>query len=375
MTDRFLQAIIDYAVDEGEKPLLWDRRVHGLRLQVGRVRHVWSYYVERRFRGKRQYYFRRLGFFPTMNVVAARKAALVHAAKIAETHFDPGSRQATRLDAALSSYVAYLRAKSEAIGKDPKSSRNAASLSRRYLVPEFGSLTLKELSNSPQLVHDWHVKLSKKLPVTANSAARLLRAAYRRSARLDRSLPVALPTSAVELNREEPAQTALSFNRYAEWGRACSKLPSIRQGYYRLLLLTGMRGQEAQRLEWRDVDLRTRSITIRASKTDKTFSIPMTAAIAGALRMARGADAVLAFPGAKKFDDDLPAKGHALRHSFISTAHDIGINEIFVRLLVGHALTGVHASYLTRLVVEGGPGLRGAQRAISRRIKSLLGQA
>jgi len=30
-------------------------------------------------------------------------------------------------------------------------------------------------------------------------------------------------------------------------------------------------------------------------------------------------------------------------------AHDQDVNEIFVRLLVGHALTGVHASYLTGL--------------------------
>jgi hypothetical protein len=37
-------------------------------------------------------------------------------------------------------------------------------------------------------------------------------------------------------------------------------------------------------------------------------------------------------------------------------------------------LTGVHASYLTRLVVEGGPRLRAAaQRRISRRIVELLG--
>jgi hypothetical protein len=39
-----------------------------------------------------------------------------------------------------------------------------------------------------------------------------------------------------------------------------------------------------------------------------------------------------------------------LRHSFIDVAHDQGVNEIFVRLLVGHPLTGVHASYLTALL-------------------------
>ena len=38
-----------------------------------------------------------------------------------------------------------------------------------------------------------------------------------------------------------------------------------------------------------------------------------------------------------------------LRHNFINVAHDQDVNEIVVRLLVGHALAGVHASYLTDL--------------------------
>ncbi len=46
--------------------------------------------------------------------------------------------------------------------------------------------------------------------------------------------------------------------------------------------------------------------------------------------------------------------------------------KFYVRLLVGRALTGVHASYMTRLAISGGPGLRAAQAAISRRIVSLL---
>lgn len=54
-------------------------------------------------------------------------------------------------------------------------------------------------------------------------------------------------------------------------------------------------------------------------------------------------------------------------------ARDLGVNEIFVRLLVGHALTGVRASYLTRLVVSGDPSLRAAQVATSRRVLGLLG--
>jgi len=44
-----------------------------------------------------------------------------------------------------------------------------------------------------------------------------------------------------------------------------------------------------------------------------------------------------------------------LRHNFINVGHDQDVNEIFVRLLVGRALTRVHASYLTDLLLAAVP--------------------
>ena len=46
-----------------------------------------------------------------------------------------------------------------------------------------------------------------------------------------------------------------------------------------------------------------------------------------------------------------------------------------VRLLLGHSLIGISQSYITRAIVQGRPGLGAAQRAIWRRIISLLGAA
>jgi hypothetical protein len=51
----------------------------------------------------------------------------------------------------------------------------------------------------------------------------------------------------------------------------------------------------------------------------------LSAAIARELERAR-AKGPLIFPGARKWNDKLPAKGHALRHSFINVAHDQGVN-------------------------------------------------
>jgi hypothetical protein len=44
-----------------------------------------------------------------------------------------------------------------------------------------------------------------------------------------------------------------------------------------------------------------------------------------------------------------------LRYNFINVAHDQDVNEIFGRLLVGRALTRVHVSYLTDLLLAAVP--------------------
>ncbi len=378
LTDRWLSALIEYTAHEswaddappGDLPTLWDEKVFGLRIRIGRKRHSWSFYRERRFRGKRKYIFRRLGFFPSMGVADARKAALAHAAKVSETHFDPGPRQATRLDVALDAYVDYLRER-----KTLKAARNAKSLAKLYLLPEFGSLTLRELSDAPALVHDWHKRCSRRSAVSANNAARLLRAVYRRACRLDRSLPAALPTSAVEYIPEEAAQTGMPFDQFAAWDVQVRRLPPLHAAYHRLMLLTGMRGESARRLRWTDVNVKARTLTLRGApgrKVEEDVSIPMTAAIAGALKLARPMRDGVIFPGAVKWKDGLPYEGHDLRHTYITLATDINVNQILVRLLVGHALRGVHEKYITQMVMGGGEGLRGAQRRISRRMVELL---
>jgi integrase len=69
----------------------------------------------------------------------------------------------------------------------------------------------------------------------------------------------------------------------------------------------------------------------------------------------------------------LSARGQALRHVYGSVAADLGINEVLVQLLMGHSLHGINQNYITKHVLTSGPGMREAQRKISRRIVALLG--
>ena len=378
LTDRIVEALVDFSADdepEGEwstRRVYFDAVVPGLRLRVGKHRRTWIYFQEYSTKGKRGTVFRRLGFWPRMNVADARKEALQHAARVAAGRPQPGKRTAITLEAATADYIASL----EARGK--KSARFVASLMRIHLLPDFGRFTLAELSDTPTLMRDHHLKISKRKPVAANRVMSILSAIYRHAARLDRSLPPASPVSGVRFNLEEPAQTAMPFSEFPKWRAAVEALPPLRQGYYRLLLLAGMRGGSAQRLKWTDVNLKARTFTLRglpAHKIRKDVSLPLTSAIVGALKLARPVHDGVIFPGARKWSDRLPYKGHDLRHTYLSVAADLGVDELQRRLLTVHSLVGISQSYVTRAVVEGGPGVRSAQRMISRRIVTLLGQA
>ncbi len=371
LTDRNVQVFVDHSGADGN-PLpatFHDNQVPGLRIRIGRHKRTWFYFAQYQRKGKRGTRFVRLGFFPRMGIEEARRAALQEAAKVASGRPQPGAHTAITLNNATADYIESLKAR----GK--KSARFVASLMRIHLLPDFGRFSLAELSDAPALLRDHHLKISKTKPVAANRVMSILSAIYRHAARLDRSLPPASPISAVRMNREEPKQSGMPFDRFPEWREQVDALPPIRQSYYRLLLFTGLRGGDAQRLTWSDIDLHSRSITIgKGTKTGKGFSVPLSVPIVQALKLAPRSEGVM-FPGARKWNDRLAYKGHDLRHTFINVAHDLGVNEIQVRLLVGHSLSGVHASYLTKLVMEGGPGLREAQRKVSRRIVTLLGQA
>ena len=178
------------------------------------------------------------------------------------------------------------------------------------------------------------------------------------------------------------------------WGRIESP---TRRAYHLLGLLTGARPGELVRLKWADVDCRGRSITIRGIKTGGDLVVPMSRPIVTALKLARnpvlhvrqGADDVLATgeprpgPGEYVFAgptgkpitrarDGLPVAGNSLRHAYRSIAAQLGIDDVSIRLLMGHSLVGVSAGYISRMMMHAGPSLRTAQRKVSRQIMTLL---
>jgi len=130
LTDGGIEAVRDF-LEDGPAKVLWDEVAPGLQVRCGRNRITFAYQVERRTHGARSVIYRRLGFYPTMNVKQARAAALMEAGRVSAGRLTPGKRAAVRFEAAFVEYLDHLKRKAEQRGKPPSSWRNAKSLGGR----------------------------------------------------------------------------------------------------------------------------------------------------------------------------------------------------------------------------------------------------
>ena len=241
------------------------------------------------------------------------------------------------------------------------------------------------MSHRPDIVSDWHGELYKQTPVSADHCARIIRAIYRREARRDRSLPPALPTSAIEFTKYEPSQVALDFKAYPAWRKAWEALESpVHRGYHLFCLLTGCRPGEGSRIRLNDIDTDARMFVIRNAKAGKDIYLPITPEIAFAISLAVNAEVKphhevketdLVFPGCRQISQraKLPIRGQALRHSYSTVAVDLKIDDLIRHFLMGHAPKGISQDYVALLILQNGPAMREAQEQISKRIVKLLG--
>jgi integrase len=212
-------------------------------------------------------------------------------------------------------------------------------------------------------------------PVAANHAAKALRAAYMSAAREDTSLPRDRhPCTSVEYNVEEPRQVGITD--WKAWRKAWNKIPNpTRKAYHLFALLTGCRPGEAARVRWDGVKAKSRTLTIKKSKSGMDVTIPLSVPIVRVLRMARSVSTdtdhyIFPARGPKghmvRFDaDGLPVYANGLRHTYTSLAAAVGVDQLTIDMLTTHVPRGVSQKYFLHMIVVSGPAMRKAQARIS----------
>lgn len=375
-----------------------DREIKGFALRIT-ASGVRSFIVEKRIEGR----VRRLtlGRYPDLTAEQARKEALRQLGEIA-TGKDPVAeaqqrrRERTTLDDAFRDFLKARKNLKERTLYDY----------RRLMAVAFADWQRKPLKAiTKDLVAKRHAELgSQRGEAYANLAMRFLRSLFNFALAEyeDRNGVPVLPYNPVDrLNktrswyRIERRQTVIKPHELSNWYRAVEALRSddvnapgsVVADYLLLLLFTGLRRQEGMRLQWVDVDLLHRTLTVRDTKNGEPLVLPLTDHVAGLLEARRQAavcDHV--FPGREWKDEAgqparrgrlqeprpqmrrvIEASGvaftlHDLRRTFVTTAEGLDISAYAVKRLVNHKMRNdVTAGYIVSDVER----LRGPMQQIS----------
>jgi integrase len=327
---------------------------------------------------------------PTYSAEDARKAAKELTANKVLGTVPADPRKGVTLGAAMEDYIQAL----DAAGRTVRWQEEQRGFFRRNLS-HWEHHTLAWLSGHPAEVRDWHLALTKTRGtkgVEANKSAGLLRTIYANATELDRSLPPQHPCTGVLWNHEERADKAPPFEALPAWSKAVDVLERVspmRALFHRLCAYTGQRPSTIGRLLRSEVDFGDHTIVIAKSKTGKPLTIPTSPQIEAVLRRAleagKGIDeaSLFVFPAMKTatksghFSDwnaDAATLGYtagAWRHFYRTLAAALGIDALSIRLLQGHAISGVSEGYITRQLLVG-TSLREQQAKISNRLTELM---
>lgn len=385
LTKRAVDRLIAEA-DTGRDKLVWDAAVPGLvlRLRSGSARFAFQY--KRRGRTRRV----TIGVYGPLTLDQAREQARALYAKT-RAGTDPAeekrAERAKRVHFAemAAAYIADLRDRAVRGVKRGRISTAAEfeRLLNRLILPALGSREVEALDLSH--VQALHRSLAT-TPTQANRCVAVVSAVLGFAARHRRLRPAGGdPTAGIEPYPEKKYRERFSLAQLAQLGEAIheaeanctlhrSALLAIR-----LLALTGMRRSEVTGhmqkvrrtetagLRWADLDLESRIIRLRGSKTGARV-VPLGLAAIELLTAARPADASPEDyvcrgekPGAPfvgidrvrrvlytRAAIDGPGRDlHSLRTTFSSIAADAGYSEIIVAALLGHRVAaGVTARYI-----------------------------
>ncbi len=173
--------------------------------------------------------------------------------------------------------------------------------------------------------------------------------------------------------RVDRRQTVIKPHDLPNWFKAVYALPTLSNGanreavkdYLLLLIFTGLRREEGLSIQWRDIDLKAKTLTIPDPKNRQAHTLPLTDFLLELLKKRHddnleGSPFVFAGRGIKGYMDDpnkqmklvVESSGviftpHDLRRTFITIAESLDISAYALKRLANHKMTNdVTAGYI-----------------------------
>lgn len=325
-----------------------DQEVTGLKLQVSKTgRKV--FFFRYAFGGKKR--VARIGEFPAIDVVDARKRALAMRAQL-DTNADPQSERDRHKETptfrqfAVDRYLPMAR-------QTKRSHADDESKLRLHMLGRFGNLKLHEIGTHDIQTYIGEIAASH-TPATANRHYALLSRMFKLAmvwGLIDRT-PCGGVSKFRETKKKERFLTPAEIARFS--AAMDAEKNQVAASALRLLLLSGLRRNEVLRARWDQVDLDAAMIYLPHTKAGKPRHVVLNSAALALVKglPSRGRSRWL-FPQARADKPiDNPTKTfmrlleragieririHDLRHSFASTAINAGASLFEVQALLGHS--------------------------------------
>lgn len=351
------KVIEDFPAPESGRSFIADTKVPGLRVQVT-PNATKSFQVYRKSNGKPIRVT--LGRFPDMTIEQARKAAMDALAKLASGINPNEEKRAGRAKSVTltDAFADYLATRKDL---KPKTIQDY----ERVMGTAFADWRAKPLlSITKDMVAHRHEQLGEQSgEAWANLSMRVLRALFNFAAgRYEdgegHSLIVENPVKRLSQTRAwyrvERRQTVIKPHELSAWFAGVMALENETfRDYLLLMILTGLRRNEAAKLRWADVDLSAKTLIVRDPKNRRDHTLPLSDYLFDLLsRRKAGAINDYVFPGTgaagyvveprKQMARVTETSGvqftvHDLRRTFITIAESLDIPAYALKRLLNHA--------------------------------------
>ena len=304
-----------------------------------------------------------LGTYPSVSLSKARERAgeIVAAAKrgvdiIAAEERDAEAQRAAEAKARPLFEIANVYLESV---KRLRSWRDIESRVRCHIIPKLGNKPIGEITRADVVEFLDDLERKQGLRHQVNRCRETLRVIF--AFAIERELVGFNPVIGVSKRRVEiPRDRTLSPDELATLWRAIARLPELPRAYFRVVLLTGARRNEAGGMEWSEIDLDAALWRLPAerNKSARPFEIPLSSPVIETLRMLprlgplvftlNGKRPMTLHPWIERVRRDaglIDARLHDLRRTLRTGLAELGIPFEVAERVLNHAMPGLQAVY------------------------------